>query len=72
MRFFTDGHTVIRLHTDAKMGEPEFDIAKAETWQFRSGVWAHKPNLVSKIRFTGDWEPCTEHEAGAILTRSAG
>lgn len=70
MRFFTDGHFVIRLHTDAKMGDPEFYTAKAETWQFRSGAWAEKPNLASKILFTGDWNPCTKDEAYALLERS--
>lgn len=70
MQYFTDGHTAIRLHTDAPMGDPEFDTAKAETWQFRSAVWAEKPNLAMKVRWTGDWNPCTKDEASATLERT--
>lgn len=71
MRFFTDGHRVIRIHTDVGLDKREvFLAAKAETFQFRRGVWAVKPGLTDSIVFTGDWQPCTEDEAHAILERS--
>lgn len=68
MRFFTDGHTVIRVHTAAQLGDrQEFLNATAETFQFRSGVWAEKPNLTSRIVFTGDWQPCDQEEAEKVV-----
>jgi len=71
MRFFTDGHTVIRVHTDARLSEREkFLNARAETFQFRKHVWAEKPDLTAKIAFTGDWQPCSEEDAYAILESS--
>lgn len=71
MRFFTDGHRVIRVDTDARLSDREkFLEAKAETFQFRKGVWAEKPDLTSSIVFTGDWQPCSEKEAFTILSRS--
>ncbi|MCX8559779.1 hypothetical protein OS122_02550 [Mycolicibacterium mucogenicum] len=68
MRYFTDGHFVIRVDTDAQRRDStEFLNAKAEAFQFRKGVWAEKPNLTTKIAFTGDWEPCSEEDAYAVL-----
>ncbi|KIU18315.1 hypothetical protein [Mycolicibacterium llatzerense] len=71
MRFFTDGHTVIRVNTDARLSERQkFLDAKAETFQFRKRVWAEKPGLTQKIAFTGDWQECSEDEAYAVLESS--
>ena len=62
MRYFTDGHRVIRVRTDTRTSDPEFYTAPAEAWQHRSQRWAARPNLASQIAFTGDWWPCTEAE----------
>ena len=73
MRFFTDGHRVIRVHTDVRLDDRATLLhAKAETFQFRTGGWAERPNLTASVIFTGDWQPCNEEEAHAVLERYLG
>ncbi|AHC27815.1 hypothetical protein TS71_20675 [Mycolicibacterium neoaurum] len=58
MRYFTDGHRFIRVHTDARVSDPAFGTAPAEAWQHRNQHWAVKPDLASRVMLTGDWRPC--------------
>jgi hypothetical protein len=60
-RYFTDGWHVARLLA-----------APGELWVAGRGEWGERPNIESKIRFTGDWQPftirdfMTQLEAGVL------
>lgn len=71
-QYFSDGHRVIRIQVapDVPMNSETFFAAPAEAFQFRSGVWAPRPDLASQVAFTGEWTRVHEDEVELILKRS--
>ncbi len=68
MKFFTDGYGhVARVHTDTLFG-PDFGTAKAQTYRAGHNDWRDGgPGLTSELRFSGDWEPCSDDDAAALM-----
>lgn len=66
MRYFRSGNRVVRVHTDAALGD-EFLKAKAEVYSPKRDDWVERPQLTSDIVYTGDWDPCTGAEADRAI-----
>ena len=66
MRYYTDGHHVVRVRTDADRGDPEFRNATGETFNAIFG-WRPSTTITNRILYTGDWDTCSEAEASAVI-----
>lgn len=68
MKYFTDhaGH-VARVHTDAPFGT-EFSKAKAQTYNAKRDRWVDAPGLTTELRFSGNWDTCSEQEADELTS----
>jgi hypothetical protein len=71
MRYFTDGSgQVVRVDTDARLGDDEFCQAEVETYNVRRRRWVPAQGLAAEIRFGGGWRACNDDVANSIAARS--
>ncbi|MGB5112167.1 MAG: hypothetical protein WBO08_11380 [Mycobacterium sp.] len=64
MRYFTDGAGhVVRVDTDATLGDPQFGIAEAAVFSAKTDDWKPSVSIMDKLLFSGDWFSCSEAEA---------
>ena len=74
MRYFRSGKTgVARVHVkpDAPLDDA-LSRAKAEVFNFKRGGWREHPDVTAEIRFTGDWNPCSQVEAERLISDQRG
>lgn len=61
-------------YADRNLSETDVRVARAEgmtgeLYMPDSDTWRQVPDFTFKLRFTGDWEPISDSEAGRLMAK---